>query len=323
MTQCVIIENSFGSFWMSKERTKELSEKFRFAYSRWTLALKRVVHFFFTAAVLLTSCVTFVGYSNVANAADFHSPRTAALGGAGHAGPVLNDAIYQNPAFSSFLPMYSAAVGYGLIMGDGPHPLYNASFQDGRSEIFQAGVGYTRQANRQFFNLGASRAILQRLGFGMGAKFFFLENQDIYQDASISMMAIPVGWIQVAFVADNIFEGETGLRNGLYREFVLGTKFNMLGIAMFYADPHFAPNYVKEDRRWGYEFGIEVTLMSDLFIRAGHYVNAHQPFLNDRATGASLGIGWMAPKLSLDYGYSRPYKDTTAFAHIFGCTIYF
>ena len=39
-------------------------------------------------------------------AADFQSPRTAALGGAGHAAPMLNDAIYLNPSFVSFMPSY-------------------------------------------------------------------------------------------------------------------------------------------------------------------------------------------------------------------------
>ena len=38
-----------------------------------------------------------------ANASDYQSPRTAALGGAGHASPLLNDAIYLNPSFSSFM----------------------------------------------------------------------------------------------------------------------------------------------------------------------------------------------------------------------------
>src|SRR4051812_23643954 len=55
-------------------------------------------------------------------ASDFHSPRTAALGGAGHAGPLLNDGVYLNPSFASFLPSYSVSGNLLLFHGpDGPN----------------------------------------------------------------------------------------------------------------------------------------------------------------------------------------------------------
>src|SRR5689334_537537 len=100
------------------------------------------------------SVVLLLGLCVSANASDFHSPRTAALGGAGHAGPLLNDAIYLNPSYASLLPAYSISANYVAFRGtetlpDDSHPYsgnnFNLSVQDGHTEAFQAGLGYTRR----------------------------------------------------------------------------------------------------------------------------------------------------------------------------------
>ena len=135
-------------------------------------------HSFFTLVglfLLLPIC------SSTARSSDFQSPRTAALGGAGHANPMLNDAIYLNPSFTSFLPSYSMSGNYAFFGGpsncDGcgpsdPHGhVANASIQDGRSELFQAGVGLTLLNDRKILDVGASRTVVSKLGVGIGGKW--------------------------------------------------------------------------------------------------------------------------------------------------------
>ncbi|MBI4925638.1 MAG: hypothetical protein HY843_06910, partial [Bdellovibrio sp.] len=135
---------------------------------KWFLIIKSISYIF---AVLMFM------YSFAAIASDFHSPRTIALGGAGHAGPLLNDAIFLNPSFASFLPTYSFGFNYLSFanqndIGDKGRIL-NVSIQDGRSEVFQAGAAYTQKSDGSYLHVGASKNFVNRFGFGIGGKFFF------------------------------------------------------------------------------------------------------------------------------------------------------
>src|ERR1035437_8251713 len=107
--------------------------------------------------------------SGLAQAVEYQSPRTLGLGGAGRATPLLNDAIYLNPSYASFAPVYSLASGYTSIRPGGRN--YNLSIQDSRTELFQAGVGFTKREGDSAVNIGASKLVVERLGFGLGSKF--------------------------------------------------------------------------------------------------------------------------------------------------------
>ena len=144
--------------------------------------------------------------SYVANASDFQSPRTSGLAGAGHAGPMLNDSIYLNPSFVSFLPSYSVSGNYlfykGPTEGDGPgdphgHNL-NVSLQDGRSEFFQAGVGFTLMEDRKVIHFGASKSVVQRFGVGLGGKFVLpnVNSPSPIWDTVFSMTGVPWDAVQ-------------------------------------------------------------------------------------------------------------------------------
>src|ERR1700733_8413006 len=117
------------------------------------------IHRFAAAALLLLPAA-------VTEASDFHSPRTAALGGAGHAGPLLTDSIYLNPSYASFIQSYIVSLNYGFFRGN-PQPdgtyaehghLVNAAVQDGENSLFQAGVGATIKDDSKVINFGASKS---------------------------------------------------------------------------------------------------------------------------------------------------------------------
>jgi hypothetical protein len=274
-----------------------------------------------------------VVFAGVAQAADYHSPRSAALGGSGHAGPLLNDAILLNPSFQSFLPTYSVGLNYLTFSGTPytqssqvvePHGRnFNVSLQDGRSELFAAGVSYTQREDGTYIHVGAAKAAIRKLGFGLGAKFFF--NNDLHtsgRDMTFSTSMIAADWLQLAFIVDNIFQNSEGTRRSMYRELILGVKFNVMGIVLLYFDPHTAPD-LPGDAKYGHESGIEFVVLQDLFLRLGAYRNALVPSQGRRGRGYGAGIGWVAPRISLDYGVSRMLDPVQATAHTFGATMYF
>jgi hypothetical protein len=122
---------------------------------------------------------------------------------------------------------------------------------------------------------------------------------------------------------DNVLQTDATKERGLYREITVGTKLNIQGILLLYFDPHYVPD-LPTGERLGHESGVELVLMSDFFLRAGMLKNASVPFLPNRSSvGYGIGLGWMAPRLSLDYGLSRIIDPMPATAHNFGATIYF
>lgn len=278
--------------------------------------------------ILIISCTYNSG------ASDFQSARTAALGGAGHAAPLLTDAIYLNPSYSSFLASYVMSLNYGYFHGgdedaNGNYPVHghilNGSIQDGRSELFQAGVGVTLKDDSKVLSLGASKAFLKTLGAGLGAKMIFPHtgNGQNAQDAIFSTTFIATPWLQVAGVVDNLMQNPNGLAQGLYREYIIGTKVNVMDLAFLYYDPHIAPS-VTGVSTFGQEVGVELTPMTDLFFRGGLFRSSNIPELqNSRGNGYGLGFGWIAQKLSLDFAVKRtltPIGDTMT---NFGMTVFY
>jgi hypothetical protein len=259
-----------------------------------------------------------------AQASDFHSPRTAALGGAGHAGPLLNDALYLNPSFESFLPSYSASANYGWYNGtsdDSHHgDIINVSLQDGTAEAFQAGLGYTRRPDVHLFTVGASKAFVAKYGVGIGGKFFITRDSSDQkgQDAIASFTFLATDWLQAVAIVDNIVESDLGKQFNFYREFIIGVKVNIDKQLFIYFDPHLVPDLPST---YGHELGVEVTPLSDFFIRLGQFTNAKSS-ANIYGNGFGVGIGWLFPRASFDYGLERQLSPVGIVNHMLGMTLY-
>lgn len=264
---------------------------------------------------------------------DFQSPRSAALGGAGHAGPLLNDSIYLNPSYSAFLPTYSLAGNFGWSNyqdGSYKYKIENASIQDGRSELFEAGLAYTHRDDGTFVHLGAGKALMvQRLAVGVGAKAFFPAtngtvgsgDQHIF-DSTFSATGVITPWIQASFIVDNLVESQTEQSYGLFREFIVGTKFNIQKIMIIYVDPHYTPDLTSFSK-YGYEAGVEWPMFTDFFLRGGLFHSANIPALaGARGDGYSFGVGMMAPRCSIDYGLSRVLQPMVGVNQVIGFTVY-
>ena len=251
-------------------------------------------------------------------AVEFHSPRTLGLGGAGRATPLLNDAIYLNPSYASFAPVYSLSGDYSSIRPGGRN--YNISIQDSRTELFQAGVGFTKREGDSAVNIGASKLIVDRLGFGLGSKFIINDQtRKMNTDFVFSTSYIGLQWMYSTFVIDNLLAN-------FERTFYFGFKFIPTQNVNIYLDPLYSPNYSKGNKS-GYHLGIEFGLLADFFLRIGKYQDGEIPYLNTRGSGFGLSVGWIGPKLNVDYALSRALHthtgDPFTTVNSFAMTIFF
>ncbi len=279
---------------------------------------------------VLALVITLLSVS--AQASDYHSARTLALGGAGHAGPYLTDTIYLNPSFASFTRSYGVSVGYNYFSGaPGADPslpsgrLLNATLFDGTQDAFQAGVGYTSRTDANIITVGASRAIIKQLGVGIGGKFVLPVDgsNQIIRDATFSTSFIATNWLHVVGIVDNLIESAESRTRGFYREYILGTKVNVMGIMLLYFDPHWTPSIASGDV-YGHELGVELAPFSDFFFRFGQYRNATLPYYGGvHGSGWAAGAGWIGPRLSLDYGYSHTNEPQPATIQELSLTLYF
>lgn len=268
--------------------------------------------------------LVFLGCFTVlfAQASDFHSPRTDALGGAGHAGPLLSDAIFLNPAYGTFIKTHSFSMNYQLNNQSGH--ILNASVLDGtEASLFQAGLAFTRRQDTNIINVGASKSIFTKMGVGIGGKFIFPNDNSGQKltDATFSMVGFLGSWLQAALIVDNLFQS-AGDR-GFLREITVGTKINVDKIILVYIDPHWTPDLNTGQSPWGIEAGLEFPFFTDVFLRMGLFTSSMVPYQAQRGEGYGVGFGWLGPKLSLDYAFSRVIAPTSSLAHTFGMTIYF
>ncbi len=265
-------------------------------------------------------------FSAPALASDFGTARIVGLAGAGHAGPLLTDALYLNPSFISFLPSFAAS-GTGAFA---PQPqngntMFGLAIQDGHQEFwFQAGMAYVFRSDTHLFTVGLAKALHKRLSIGIGAKLGIPTDPSIAQfgDVSASATYIPLEWLQLSLTAQNLIELNVARQLGFLREITLGTKFNVMSIFLVYADPHWTPSIPSLDSL-GIEGGLEFPFLKDFFLRMGYFHNSSQPLVGGvRANGYGFGAGWLAPRLSIDYAFQRVFIPNGN-AHYVSLTVFF
>jgi hypothetical protein len=272
----------------------------------------------------LTSFISsFFWVVEAALAADYWSPRTTALGGAGRAQPILTDAIYMNPSFPSFNTFRAISGGYQFL---GPHEggkgIWNVSALDATPDsFFQAGVGLTIRPDSNWIHLTGSKLLLKNITLGLGWNGVFLDKKPtrLLHDGSLGVTGSFWEWLTVALVVDHLFE--TQKEYGAYREFNLGTRINLSYITYFYGDFQWHPS--RKEGPIGFSLGSEIPFFKDFFARAGGYWGVYIPHLGANQTGFSIGAGWIGPKLSIEYAYLRTLEPTLQGLHQVGLTLYF
>jgi hypothetical protein len=271
---------------------------------------------------LLASLVCLVS-PEVTGAVEYQSPRTLGLGGAGRAAPLLNDAIYLNPSHASFTPIYSLYAGY-VRFENGRN--YNVSVLDSRTELFQAGLGYTVRERDAVINLGASKQVIERLGVGLGSKMILGRNGERpLSELNFSTSFIALPWMYTSLIVDNLLEDQTRISKGLYRTAYLAFKFIPTKKVEFFVDPLYSPSY-SLGKKAGYSAGMELGMLEDLYFRVGKFQDGEIAHLGTRGSGYGFGLGWIAPKLNVEYAMSRAQTTHTAggdVAHSGALTVFY
>ncbi len=266
----------------------------------------------------------FVGVNHHAHAIEYQSPRVMSLGGASRAGPVLNDSTYLNPSFASFTPLYTLFGGWTSF---DKKRNYSVSVQDTRTELFQAGLAFTRREQNAAITIGASKKIIDGLSVGIGSKIIIDDfTNAMTQDMTLSTSLIMIQDFNAAFVVDNLLQSKSGAQRNLYRTFTLGTKYKVMDVIHTYVDPHYSPSY-SGGKKAGFGAGAEVSLLSDFAFRLGRFVNSEVPHLHTRGNGYSFGGGWVGPRLTVDYAFHRTLEvqsgSGAGLAHAASFTVFF
>jgi hypothetical protein len=232
-----------------------------------------------------------------ANAVEFQSPRTLGLGGAGRAAPWLTDAIYLNPSFASFSPIYTLS---GTFTGFDQGRNYNFSVQDSRTELLQAGVGFTKREENAAVNIGASRAFAKKWGVGLGSKILLDQPSNrMTADFNVSGSVLATEWLNMSLIVDNLIANADQRSRNLHRTLYAATRLIAARKIQLYFDPFFSPDY-PGGSKGGFTAGAEIGMLEDLYLRIGRSVDAEIAHLNTRGSGYGIGVGWVGPKISLE-----------------------
>lgn len=276
-------------------------------------------HFSFLAAFLFF-CFLFLLPVILLRAADFQSARVSGLGGAGYGFPFLTETIYFTPAalpFSQTQALSGEGVWYQPHSGsDFQHDIWDVAILDADpAALFQAGVGYLQRPEARWLHVSAGKKVIGNWSLGLGWKMKFPRGSAISktQDLSLSVLAPPHPVVQTSLSIDGLFQKTS------QREMIFGSRWNLSSWAVFYADLHRRGSPF--DHPWGYAMGLELPVFQDLFIRGGQFyqINSIQPILS---RGYAFGLGWLAPRLSLNYSTSWVKEPQPIRVHQLGMSVF-
>ncbi len=266
--------------------------------------------------------------------ADFQTTTTLSLGGAGHASPLLTDAIYVNPAFLATTPITAGSVSYQKSQAYDFSAPQIAVLDGSQDALFQAGIAGARMSFADTVHIAAAKKLGKKISAGIGSKLYFMKvptfsrQLDFYASVAFS----PNKYLLFSAMLDNIRQSIPGL--DLQRTLVLGSKICIGDNFALYADPQI--NLASEDHKhfteafkksWlsglgkfsselvtGYAVAAEIVTFGDVLLRGGLFRNTYQATLQEHASGWGIGAGWIGPRIALhlaSHYITNPQKVST------------
>ena len=260
----------------------------------------------------------------------FYPPASAALGESGRASVVPIDALFLNPAalalsqsqyeFAGLYRADSAGTDRPTIQGGG-------AIVDNSPDVAASGGAYymaTRRAspsntiNDSEIGIGTGAHILERLSFGLLGKRVARSNLNgpawVKYNVNAGFLLTPDPNFGVAFVAYNILNDDD---LDLIPQLSMGINWNILGILRLTAD---VSRYEKmnPERKGNLGSGVEFDAGEGFFLRTGGIWDS---YMGQRYWTA--GLGWVGPKLSLDYAYRMNTEVVGDQAHTFDLRLIF
>jgi hypothetical protein len=269
-------------------------------------------------------------FSNLAHAwaPDFQSARTLSLGQGGRAGALLTDTITLNPSMLGFQPAIAMSGSLFWHKQGSSFRGYNGGIIDGKNEYFSAGFSYTRGRQYNFFHLATAKKVLPWLSVGAhGKRYSSRSNTEMqsakgvtgYDGGVSATLAFPKDYLPlpltIALTSDNLLNKDGREESVGPRQIAVGGKTNIHDILLIYLDylqymPKDTASYPKGT------LGLELALSTDIFLRGSLF--------GFKERGWSGGIGWVGPKIALNYGYQRQTQpvENRGFSHGISMDIY-
>ncbi len=262
-----------------------------------------------------------------ATASASQSARSAALGGAGHAGPLFTEALDLNPSYLSLMNSYALSAQY-LLPATNPGSHGGASTYAAMASSYQLpvqfGAEYSRSDDGAVTRLAFAREILGQFSFGVGTLFYTPLNASMLPRPEFTLSATGIinSWMRAALVLDNSLGSLTS--HGFQRVLTLGTRVSLDSIFALYLDPHWTLSGLETGQeRMGYELGLEVPFFEYYFLRAGTFKNAKVPLSAAAGNGFGGGVGIFFPMISLDYSFSKTVQPLSYSYHNVSLTLQF
>ncbi len=263
---------------------------------------------------------------------DFQSARTLSLAQGGRGGALLNDTITLNPSLLGFQNIASLSGTMNWLNSpSGPSPQahknFNVSVVDGKNEYVAAGVSFTRKPSLDVFHGSLAKKVAQWFSVGVSVKRFSTKsNSDAAAGksktgfdggASFSIVSPPEVSsipIQIGFTSDNLLNKISHEPFLGPRQIGAGTKININQLLLLYGDVlgHFP---ISAKAYPLFTLGSEFALGNDFFARGGLL-----GFKKEKGWGT--GVGWVGPKIALNYGFQRKTYPQTHFQHALTLDLY-
>lgn len=205
---------------------------------------------------------------------------------------------------------------------------FNGSVIDGKNQYVNAGLSFTRQPDLDFIDVGLAKRVTDFMSVGLLAKRYSTNSNNVAAqgnsvvgyDGGLSLgFAIPPEStynvpLQFGLVADNIRHMAKDEPYEGTRQLGGGAKVTINKTLMLYGDvaqnfSNFSGSYTQ------YAGAAELAAGNDIYARGGLFTGQQK--------GWGAGIGWVGPKIGLNYGYQSQHTSTTrGFEHAVTADIY-
>jgi len=244
------------------------------------------------------------------------------MGNAGHGLADDNSALDYNPAAMSSQQRYGVEALYQWLQDS--QSSFRASILDSKTSMVGTGISYVRDQletngekteTRDNYNIAISFPVTPYAAFGVLLRF--LEFQDKY------LSTLGYGVI-IKPASDYLTLGATfhdatpinGKNPGLMKRIATGISSRLGDAITIVADSEKETGSEARDET-DYSVGGEISLMQQFKLRGGYMWRNIEG--NNYYT---LGIGWMAPRVSFDYGFRQNVREAQGQAHCVSLTIY-
>lgn len=254
---------------------------------------------------------------------------SASQGGTGRAAVEATEAIYLNPASLALVDGFHTGLSYqtGFLSDDISRNTYGVTFTDATEGIMMPGsFSYRRHAinsqgsrfSENEFRGALGYRILPRLSMGLGVSHLRATTSDgtEFNQTNLDLgllIGLTPDW-GLSFSGENLVDqtGDQDLPLALRRlsRVAVGTQYEFERKIRFRYEA-LMPLYLENTQLLAHRFGMGFDLANRFALNAGYSVDDAI-----EQNWASVGFGWMGPRLKLAYSYQTESRSDLGVRHL-------